>query len=463
MSRINVANFRHPDGTDDNITLDSSGRVGVGTASPASKIHVYENSASPARIYLENTEGRYEIKADANLALHYSNQFVFNNAAGTQEFARIDSSGKLLVGTSSATGDQTGAKLVLQGSSQGELYLSRGSTPANNGAGLGFVVFTGDNGIDAARIQAHSDGGTWTNGSSHPTRLTFWTTADGASTPTERLRIDSSGRLLVGLPSAIQSANSLIQVVNQTGGYYIAARNDPSVSANNHIGGMRFYGNDSDGNYDECARIECTADGTHSNDSKQSRLAFFTTAGGAVSPTERMRIDKDGQTNFYGNLTGLQVRTGQGNNTSSYIYTGRYGATSTQTGTISFGVRANGNVENQNNSYGAISDVKLKENIADANTQWDDLKALRVRNYNFKPETGYGTHTQIGLVAQEAELVCPGLVTESPDRDDEGNDLGTVTKSVNYSVLYMKAVKALQEAMERIETLEQRLSDAGIA
>jgi hypothetical protein len=64
------------------------------------------------------------------------------------------------------------------------------------------------------------------------------------------------------------------------------------------------------------------------------------------------------------------------------------------------------------------------------------------------------THTQIGLVAQEVELVSPGLVSESPDRDAEGNDLGTVTKSVNYSVLYMKAVKALQEAMERIESLE---------
>jgi hypothetical protein len=48
--------------------------------------------------------------------------------------------------------------------------------------------------------------------------------------------------------------------------------------------------------------------------------------------------------------------------------------------------------------------------------------------------------------------------SESPDRDAEGNDLGTVTKSVNYSVLYMKAVKALQEAMERIEQLETELA-----
>jgi hypothetical protein len=47
---------------------------------------------------------------------------------------------------------------------------------------------------------------------------------------------------------------------------------------------------------------------------------------------------------------------------------------------------------------------------------------------------------------------------ESPDRDEDGNDLGTVTKSVNYSVLYMKAVKALQEAIERIEQLEAKVA-----
>ena len=123
-----------------------------------------------------------------------------------------------------------------------------------------------------------------------------------------------------------------------------------------------------------------------------------------------------------------------------------------------FYVFSNGNVQNTNNSYTAISDIKLKENIVDASSQWDDLKAIQVRNYNFKEETGHETHTQLGVIAQEIELVSPGLVSESPDRDEDGNDLGTTTKSVNYSVLYMKAVKALQEAMERIETLETRLT-----
>ncbi len=68
-------------------------------------------------------------------------------------------------------------------------------------------------------------------------------------------------------------------------------------------------------------------------------------------------------------------------------------------------------------------------------------------------------HWRLGVVAQEVETAgMGGLVKESPDRDDDNNDLGTTTKSVKYSILYMKAVKALQEAMERIETLEQKVA-----
>jgi hypothetical protein len=51
------------------------------------------------------------------------------------------------------------------------------------------------------------------------------------------------------------------------------------------------------------------------------------------------------------------------------------------------------------------------------------------------------------------------LVFETSDRDEDGNETGEVTKGVNQSVLYMKAVKALQEAMERIEQLETSNAD----
>ena len=68
-------------------------------------------------------------------------------------------------------------------------------------------------------------------------------------------------------------------------------------------------------------------------------------------------------------------------------------------------------------------------------------------------------HWRLGLVAQEVETAgMNGLIKEAPDFDKDNKDLGTTTKSIKYSVLYMKAVKALQEAMARIETLEAKVA-----
>jgi hypothetical protein len=129
-----------------------------------------------------------------------------------------------------------------------------------------------------------------------------------------------------------------------------------------------------------------------------------------------------------------------------------------------FLVTSNGNVTNTNNSYGAISDQKLKEQIIDASSQWDDIKALTVRKYKMKDEVlaegDSNAVWKLGVVAQELETAgMGGLVDERIDRDEDGNDAGTTTKSVKYSVLYMKAIKALQEAMDRIETLETQRAD----
>ena len=121
-------------------------------------------------------------------------------------------------------------------------------------------------------------------------------------------------------------------------------------------------------------------------------------------------------------------------------------------------IRTDGDLENTNNTYTNTSDVKLKENIVDANSQWDDIKALRVRNFNFKASTGLDTHKQLGLVAQEVEAVCPGLVKSRPDLGPDNTDLGTETKVLKSSILYMKAIKALQEAQTRIETLEAKVA-----
>ena len=114
----------------------------------------------------------------------------------------------------------------------------------------------------------------------------------------------------------------------------------------------------------------------------------------------------------------------------------------------------NGNVTNSTGSYGTISDETLKENISDASSQWDDIKAIQVRKYSMKADD-LDSADKIGVIAQELEKSgMNGLVEETEWTDSEDILKKDKTKTVKYSILYMKAIKALQEAMTRIETLE---------
>ena len=115
----------------------------------------------------------------------------------------------------------------------------------------------------------------------------------------EALRVDSSQRLILGATSAVDGGStSLIQAASTGGARIILARNDTTTAQNDSLGRIRFYGNDSDGNYDECARLEVIADADHTSTSKASAITVHTTASGAESPTERLRITSTGGVHF---------------------------------------------------------------------------------------------------------------------------------------------------------------------
>ena len=111
-----------------------------------------------------------------------------------------------------------------------------------------------------------------------------------------------------------------------------------------------------------------------------------------------------------------------------------------------------------NTTVQSQSDRRLKKDIVDANSQWDDIKALQFKNFKWKDEAR-GTDTYLGLIADEVESVSPGLVgvdaVSAETMPDDGID--PEYKNVKYSIVWMKAVKALQEAMAKIETLEAKV------
>ena len=175
----------------------------------------------------------------------------------------------------------------------------------------------------------------------------------------------------------------------------------------------------------------------------------------ASGGSERMSIGSNGHlyaTNADTSLANLTLRKSAGD-TIDYLQCRK------TDNDLRIVLEGSGDVHNATGTFSAISDKKLKENIADASSQWDDIKNIRIRKFSLKADKSSEAN-MIGVIAQELENVSPNLVKERIDRDpDTGEDLGTTTKIVKYSILHTKAVKALQEAMARIETLEAKVKE----
>jgi len=189
--------------------------------------------------------------------------------------------------------------------------------------------------------------------------------------------------------------------------------------------------------------------------STNGTLVFYSARSNGSNGLERMRVTSSGDL-YVGTTTGtigtsnkgFSINGGDGEVRFSRLVGSSSPVMNAYGSQGEARIMGDGDLENTNNRYTGLSDIKFKQNIVDAKSQWADIKAIQVRNYEL---IEYPDRKQIGVVAQELEQVCPKLVIEREDANGESY------KSVAYSVLYMKAVKALQEAMERIETIEAKV------
>jgi hypothetical protein len=321
----------------------------------------------------------------------------------TERF-RCDSSGRLLVGTSSSRNTALGqgvfqieggtplATITANAANQyGAAYIfskTRGSSfeTVVSGDNLGILSWQGSNGsalLEGARIEGVVDGTVSGGGAGDlPSRLVFSTTADGASSPTERMRIDSSGRVGIGTtaPGALLHAAGKIRF-GSNASYYGEIDHDAASTGSNiynhsdnggHIfqnGGTErlridssgrllvgtsswsnsfttavLQGNASDGatgpgvlaisrglapsslgagnavgnivftanNAGAFASIICEGDANAGTNDYPGRLVFSTTADGASSPTEALRINNDGSIVGGGNTNSANLFSGPG-------------------------------------------------------------------------------------------------------------------------------------------------------
>jgi uncharacterized protein YaiE (UPF0345 family) len=483
------------------VVKDSSGRVGIGTSAPSTSLHVKGSNTTgkgqfiiqsasagqEARMtFIDGSDDIAEISTDGNNLYFYNEtatgafQWYTNNT----ERMRIDSSGRLLVGTSSSPSLTDGqyAKIHLVGntaSATGDsvLNLGRGvaaSSGIASGTSLGILQFTDSAGAAHATIKGLTDGTTGTN--DYPGRLVFSTTADGASSPTERMRIDSSGRVGIGTtePTAtlhvsasepaifIQDANGAGAAINAT----IQFR-DSSDTQQAYFG----YASPSDNHFSLFNKLS------------GGDLRFGTTS------TERMRIDSSGRllvgtTSTWDSSVGHQFRTVSGSSWALNVQSANGGSPShlliatgrnsagdnmirvetnhTALGgsgsTLRFKVAGDGTIFATNTSVQAASDSRLKENIRTSEDGLNIVNQLRPVRFDWKNDQNYGSGVnQLGFIAQEVEQVFPEAVGIAPTTTDfKGED--PKYKTVGPGAFIPVLVKALQEAITKIETLETKVA-----
>ena len=321
------------DSVTERMRINSSGNVGIGTAIPAGKLHTVTTGNSIGFVhqgpddaniqsYINDTSNYARFGVDGggqgegpsgnpdHYLISYGTghalvgQFAIkNNTTGgslgfytNTERMRIDSSGRLLVGTTTP-GSGAADNFTIADSSNAGLTIRSGSTS------IGSIYFS-----DGTSDPAQYDGQISYNQNS---RFMQFATAQN-----ERMRIDSSGRLLVGTSTAPTDTSNgahyskLISVGNKASasgdGRLALCRGNTAanLSSDNGIGELHFADSAGGG----FASISAFADATPGTNDYPGRLVFSTTADGASSPTERLRIKSDGTVNIGSQTNPIDIK-----------------------------------------------------------------------------------------------------------------------------------------------------------
>ena len=410
---------------DDSLVIDSSGNVGIGTSSPGVKTHIYDASnvslkvesggANYTEFNLTNTSASYTIGIRPDV----SNALVIRDANATANRVAIDSSGNVGIGTTTPS-----AKLTITETSNANSIVIRNAD--TNGSNLQFGINTG---IPAAYIQSTKDG----SGTAQP--LAFY----GASS--EWGRFDTSGRLLVGTSSTSTNSRAVFQgrAVSDTTGQAVIYLQRGSSGVGIFTGGQGIgdiYFADSNSNVG--AAIYCASDGVWSAGGSDypSRLMFSTTADGASSPTERMRISNAGNLFAYG------------------VYD------------VTTASAANVNSASDGGLRRSTSSIKYKQDVETIEDSYSDaLLQCRPVWYRSTCKDDCVEHSWWGFIAEEVAEIDPRLVhwkTTEPVVQENGSlehvPCDPEPEGVAYDRFVPHLLNLIKRQKEQIEAMEARLS-----
>jgi hypothetical protein len=316
----------------------SDGTIGIGQASDNAsyRLNVFNPSADFCGVSIGNNVSGGGSVNGLTIGQNQADALFVNRENGPMYFStnntermRLTSAGLLGLG-STLSGNANNRLLVRSESASAitnVLLLNNGAANGNAGQGVRLNL-SGISEVNSDIRYAYIEAATQTTGNDH--YLAFGTNS-ASTTPVERARIDSSGRLLVGTSTSriiedavgngpegtvqvegITSSTCLSVITNSNtdanrcgtinlGRSRGAALTSYTVVQNNDkVGALIFSAADGIDIRSRAAQIVCEIDGAPSGDDVPGRLVFSTTADGAASPTERMRITSTGQVRLAG-------------------------------------------------------------------------------------------------------------------------------------------------------------------
>lgn len=405
------------------VAITSGGSVGIGTASPANKLHVSGASYVSDNSFVGPSAGYWAGGNNStNVGWYESSGAMLFRTAGTER-ARLDTSGSLLLGTTTTknrltvtAGTNTNSPTL--GSAGGIAYFT--NTDVAYGLNIGNSAVDGRVWLQAQR----------TDGSATAYNLTLNEAGGnvGIGTSSPNAKLDVRGVVSIG-----GAADASLHINTVYGGNGRLTQMSPASSSTNAFniiaardgGGSELWyswGVDTSNHFRINQGVGFGATGmilgngytwwyTTSTLDTVSYLPFQVKGG--------ITID----TNTTNPASAMSFFNGQGSGTR----VGYIGTSGSST------------------SYNTSSDARLKENIADADDAGAIIDGMQVRQFNWKIN---GEHQRYGMIAQELDLVFPEAVAHGPTEED--------TLAVDYSKLVPMLVKELQSVRARLAELEGR-------